>query len=91
MNSVPGKGVTARPRPPAPLLPRCNCGVCAEGPALSLSPHVLPWFSFLLDALYLYTGGNFTVTGPNATAGFFATYPAPYMSLTGAFFNEVSP
>ncbi|XP_019373637.1 PREDICTED: aquaporin-7-like [Gavialis gangeticus] len=45
-------------------------------------------FGLYYDALYLYTGGNFTVTGPNATAGFFATYPAPYMSLTGAFFNE---
>uniref|UniRef100_A0A7M4F9I0 Aquaporin-7-like n=1 Tax=Crocodylus porosus TaxID=8502 RepID=A0A7M4F9I0_CROPO len=46
-------------------------------------------FGLYYDALYLYTGGNFTVMGPNATAGFFATYPAPYMSLTGAFFNEV--
>uniref|UniRef100_A0A8C6Z2B3 Uncharacterized protein n=1 Tax=Nothoprocta perdicaria TaxID=30464 RepID=A0A8C6Z2B3_NOTPE len=49
--------------------------------------------SFLASATVfgIYYGmGNFTVTGPNATAGLFSTYPAPYMSLTGGFFVEVS-
>lgn len=29
-----------------------------------------------------------TVTGPNATAGIFCTYPAPFMTRTGMFFSE---
>lgn len=45
---------------------------------------------FSLDALYDYSKGNFTVTGPTATASIFSTYPAPYMSLPGSFFTEVS-
>ncbi|XP_074667821.1 aquaporin-3-like isoform X3 [Strix aluco] len=40
------------------------------------------------DALYDYTKGNFTVTGPTATASIFSTYPAPYVSLVGGFFTE---
>ncbi|XP_062456506.1 aquaporin-7-like [Rhea pennata] len=45
-------------------------------------------FGIYYDALYDYTKGNFTVTGPTATAGIFSTYPAPYMSLMGGFFTE---
>nr|XP_009685378.1 PREDICTED: aquaporin-7-like [Struthio camelus australis] len=45
-------------------------------------------FGIYYDALYDYTKGNFTVTGPTATAGIFSTYPAPYMSLLGGFLTE---
>ncbi|XP_065596189.1 aquaporin-7-like [Cyrtonyx montezumae] len=45
-------------------------------------------FGLYYDALYDYTKGNFTVTGPTATASIFSTYPSPYMSLTGSFFTE---
>ncbi|NWY03423.1 AQP7 protein, partial [Nothoprocta ornata] len=45
-------------------------------------------FGIYYEALYDYTKGNFTVTGPNATAGLFSTYPASYMSLTGGFLVE---
>ncbi|XP_017674566.1 PREDICTED: aquaporin-7-like isoform X2 [Lepidothrix coronata] len=45
-------------------------------------------FGLYYDALYDYTKGNFTVTGPIATAPIFATYPAPNVSLLGAFFTE---
>ncbi|XP_025954213.2 aquaporin-7-like [Dromaius novaehollandiae] len=45
-------------------------------------------FGIYYDALYDYTKGNFTVTGPTATAGIFSTYPAPYMSLMGGFLTE---
>ncbi|NWX14197.1 AQP7 protein, partial [Aegotheles bennettii] len=45
-------------------------------------------FGLYCDALYDYTKGNFTVTGPTATASIFATYPAPYVSLVGGFFSE---
>ncbi|XP_072715775.1 aquaporin-7-like [Ciconia boyciana] len=45
-------------------------------------------FGLYYDALYNYTKGNFTVTGPTATASIFSTYPAPYVSLLGGFFTE---
>ncbi|XP_069736337.1 aquaporin-7-like isoform X2 [Phaenicophaeus curvirostris] len=45
-------------------------------------------FGFYYDALYNYNRGHFTVTGPNATASIFSTYPAPYVSLLGGFFSE---
>uniref|UniRef100_A0A8B9FHS0 Aquaporin-7 n=1 Tax=Amazona collaria TaxID=241587 RepID=A0A8B9FHS0_9PSIT len=47
-------------------------------------------FGIYYDALYDYSKGNFTVTGPTATASIFSTYPAAYMSLPGSFFTEVS-
>nr|XP_030114579.1 aquaporin-3-like isoform X3 [Taeniopygia guttata] len=40
------------------------------------------------DAIYAYSNGNLTVSGPNATAMIFSTYPAPNVSLQGAFFTE---
>ncbi|KAM6229958.1 aquaporin-7-like [Porphyrio hochstetteri] len=45
-------------------------------------------FGLYYDALYDFTKGNFTVTGPTATASIFCTYPAPYVSLLGGFFSE---
>ncbi|CAK6958264.1 aquaporin-7 [Scomber scombrus] len=41
------------------------------------------------DAIYDYCGGNLTVNGVRATAGIFATYPAPYLSLLGGFIDQV--
>ncbi|XP_051959898.1 aquaporin-7-like [Xyrauchen texanus] len=46
-------------------------------------------FSLYYDAIYHYCGGNFTVSGPKATAGIFATYPAPYISIYTGFFDQV--
>ncbi|XP_058680464.1 aquaporin-7-like [Ammospiza nelsoni] len=45
-------------------------------------------FALYYDALYDYTNGSFTVTGPTATAMIFSTYPASNVSLQGAFFSE---
>ncbi|NXK41941.1 AQP7 protein, partial [Piprites chloris] len=45
-------------------------------------------FGLYYDTLHDYTKGNFTVTGPTATAMIFSTYPAPHVSLLGAFFTE---
>nr|XP_008164587.1 aquaporin-7 [Chrysemys picta bellii] len=45
-------------------------------------------FCMYYDALCEYSDGHFIVTGPNGTAGIFATYPAPYMTLLGGFVNE---
>ncbi|XP_042263243.1 aquaporin-7 [Thunnus albacares] len=41
------------------------------------------------EAIYDYCGGNLTVNGVRATAGIFATYPAPYLSLLGGFMDQV--
>ncbi|KAM7401789.1 hypothetical protein PAMP_017068 [Pampus punctatissimus] len=41
------------------------------------------------DAINDYCGGNLTVTGVRATAGIFATYPAPYLSLLAGFIDQV--
>lgn len=36
-----------------------------------------------------YSDGKLEVTGPNATAQIFATYPAPYLSLVNGFADQV--
>ncbi|NXM65866.1 AQP7 protein, partial [Serilophus lunatus] len=45
-------------------------------------------FGVYYDALLDYTNGNFTVTGPTATALIFSTFPSPNVSLPEAFFTE---
>ncbi|KAI1240252.1 Aquaporin-3, partial [Lamprotornis superbus] len=45
-------------------------------------------FAVYYDAIYEYTNGSLTVSGPTATAMIFSTYPAPNVSLQGAFFTE---
>ncbi|NWW82280.1 AQP7 protein, partial [Climacteris rufus] len=45
-------------------------------------------FALYYDALHHYANGSLTVTGPTATALIFSTYPAPNVSLEGAFFTE---
>lgn len=42
------------------------------------------------EAIHDYCGGNLTVTGAKATAGIFATYPAPYLSLLAGFIDQVA-
>ncbi|KAK3556003.1 hypothetical protein QTP86_034781 [Hemibagrus guttatus] len=46
-------------------------------------------FTLYYDSIYHYCGGNFTVFGPKATAGIFATYPAPYLSIQTGFLDQV--
>ncbi|KAJ8386472.1 hypothetical protein AAFF_G00169420 [Aldrovandia affinis] len=41
------------------------------------------------DAIMHFSNGQLTVTGPTATAGIFATYPAEYLSLWGGFIDQV--
>lgn len=40
------------------------------------------------EAINNYDGGVRSVTGPNATAGIFATYLTPHRSIAGAFLHE---
>lgn len=46
-------------------------------------------YGIYYEAIYDYCGGNLTVTGVRATAGIFATYPAPYLSLLAGFIDQV--
>lgn len=46
-------------------------------------------YAVYYEAIHFYCGGNLTVTGPRATAGIFSTFPAPYLSLTGGFIDQV--
>lgn len=46
-------------------------------------------YTLYYDAIYHYCGGNFTVSGPEATAGIFATYPAAYLSIHTGFLDQM--
>ncbi|KAJ8267828.1 hypothetical protein COCON_G00130000 [Conger conger] len=41
------------------------------------------------DAIMHFSSGQLTVTGPTATAGIFATYPADYLNLWSGFADQV--
>lgn len=44
---------------------------------------------FSTDALMEYTNGDFVVTGENATANIFASYPAKHVSVLNGFVDQV--
>ncbi|NXB34014.1 AQP9 protein, partial [Eulacestoma nigropectus] len=46
-------------------------------------------FGIYYNAFMEYSDGKLEVTGPNATAQIFATYPAPYLSLVNGFVDQV--
>ncbi|CAD5227049.1 unnamed protein product [Bursaphelenchus xylophilus] len=46
-------------------------------------------FLVYFDAISDYDGGIRQVDGPNGTAGAFATYPRPYLSIIGAFMDQL--
>ncbi|XP_061673179.1 aquaporin-3-like isoform X3 [Syngnathoides biaculeatus] len=45
-------------------------------------------FGMYYDALWDHPGA-FNVTGPNATAGIFATYPGKHLTLVNGFFDQI--
>ncbi|KAB0357791.1 hypothetical protein FD754_001947 [Muntiacus muntjak] len=45
-------------------------------------------YALYYDALQNYTGGTLTVAGPKEMASIFATYPAPYLSLSNGFLDQ---
>lgn len=49
-------------------------------------------FFIFLDAMYEYAGESnlLLVNGPKATAGIFATYPNPHLTILNGFFDQVS-
>ncbi|CAJ1051520.1 aquaporin-7 [Xyrichtys novacula] len=46
-------------------------------------------YAVYYEAIHDYCGGNLTVTGAKATAGIFATYPVPYLSIPAGFIDQV--
>ncbi|XP_040269821.1 aquaporin-9 [Bufo bufo] len=46
-------------------------------------------FGVYYDALKSYSGGALTVTGPNATAHIFATYPSPYLTTINGLVDQI--
>ncbi|XP_077149909.1 aquaporin-3-like [Ranitomeya variabilis] len=46
-------------------------------------------FALYFDALHVYSGGNWTVYGPQATAGIFASYPSEHLSIANGFLDQV--
>ena len=50
---------------------------------------LLPSTLSIPDAIFDFGDGNLTTTGAKATAGIFATYPAPYLSLQSGFIDQV--
>uniref|UniRef100_A0A3B5LW53 Aquaporin 9b n=1 Tax=Xiphophorus couchianus TaxID=32473 RepID=A0A3B5LW53_9TELE len=46
-------------------------------------------FGLYYDALMDYTGGDLAVTGENATANIFASYPAKHLSVLNGFVDQV--
>uniref|UniRef100_A0A8C3S635 Aquaporin 9 n=1 Tax=Chelydra serpentina TaxID=8475 RepID=A0A8C3S635_CHESE len=48
-------------------------------------------FGIYYDAFMNYSGGELIVTGSNATAHIFATYPAPHLSLISGFADQPDP
>ncbi|KAM4617023.1 aquaporin-3a [Polymixia lowei] len=45
-------------------------------------------FGMYYDALWDHAG-NFNVTGPNSTAGIFATYPGKHLTTVNGFFDQI--
>ncbi|XP_069615814.1 aquaporin-3-like [Ranitomeya imitator] len=46
-------------------------------------------FSLYFDAFHVYSGGNWTVYGPQATAGIFASYPSEHLSVLNGLADQV--
>ncbi|XP_040278007.1 aquaporin-3-like [Bufo bufo] len=46
-------------------------------------------FALYFDALHVYSGGNWTVYGPQATAGIFASYPSEHLSVINGLSDQV--
>lgn len=42
-----------------------------------------------LDAILAFANNQFVVSGPNGTAGIFATYPSGHLDMVNGFFDQV--
>lgn len=41
------------------------------------------------DAIWAFAGNELVVSGPNGTAGIFATYPSGHLDMVNGFFDQV--
>lgn len=46
-------------------------------------------YTFLIDALSAFDGGRRQVLGPKGTAGIWATYPKPFLSIASGIADQV--
>lgn len=46
-------------------------------------------YTFLIDALSAFDGGHRQVLGPKGTAGIWATYPKPFLSIASGIADQV--
>ncbi|NXG56885.1 AQP10 protein, partial [Hemiprocne comata] len=46
-------------------------------------------YALYYDAIWYYSNGTLTVSGPRETASIFATYPANHLSLSNGFLDQV--
>lgn len=46
-------------------------------------------FNLLPDAIWAFAGNELQVSGPNGTAGIFATYPSGHLDMINGFFDQV--
>ncbi|KAM4045245.1 aquaporin-3-like [Anomaloglossus baeobatrachus] len=46
-------------------------------------------YALYFDALHVYSAGNWTVYGPQATAGIFASYPSEHLSVVNGFSDQM--
>ncbi|XP_068027353.1 aquaporin-10-like isoform X3 [Melanerpes formicivorus] len=46
-------------------------------------------YALYYDAIWSYANGTLLASGPRETASIFATYPAPYLSLSSGFLDQV--
>ncbi|XP_075995655.1 aquaporin-10b isoform X1 [Genypterus blacodes] len=64
------------------------CQIMLQG-RLEICPALLNPLRVCVDAIWSFSGGFLTVTGPTATAGIFSTYPADYLSLWGGVVDQI--
>ena len=50
---------------------------------------IMSAYNFLIDALSAFDGGRRQVLGPKGTAGIWATYPKPFLSIASGIADQV--
>lgn len=57
---------------------------------VSLRSHPYPlWSNLSPDAIWDFANNELIVSGPNGTAGIFATYPSGHLDMVNGFFDQV--
>ncbi|XP_041082930.1 aquaporin-9-like isoform X1 [Polyodon spathula] len=67
----------------------CKCPVYVVSQFLGAFVGAAAVYGLYYDAFLDYTGGVLTVTGPNATAHIFSSYPGKHLSILNGFIDQV--